>query len=198
MLKKQAKILSEQQIKAVLSFLETTRNAKRDKAIFLLSVYAGLRAKEISNLELSMITDANGNIADAIALEDKATKGRSGRTIPMNKMLQAALADLLNEPQRNRGKYVISTERAQKFSANGVAVWFKRLYKSLGFQGASSHSGRRNFGTYCARKIGLVGGSLKDVQYLLGHSWISSTQRYLQENEDAQKQVVNIIYQNVK
>ena len=50
MLKKQAKILSEQQIKAVLSFLETTRNAKRDKAIFLLSVYAGLRAKRSATL----------------------------------------------------------------------------------------------------------------------------------------------------
>ena len=93
---------------------------------------------------------------------------------------------------------MVSTERAQKFSANGVAVWFLRLYKSLGFQGASSHSGIRNFGTYCAPKIGLVGGSLKDVQCLLGHSWISSTQRYLQENEDAQKEVVNIIYPNVK
>jgi integrase/recombinase XerD len=193
MLKKQAKILSEQQIKAVLSFLETTRNPKRDKVIFMLSIYAGLRAKEISNLELSMITDALGNIADVISLEDKATKGRSGRTIPMNKTLKAALIALLNEPQVNRSRYVISTERAQKFSANGIAVWFQRLYRSLGFKGASSHSGRRYFGTHCARKIGLVGGSLKDVQYLLGHSWISSTQRYLQENEDAQKQVVNII-----
>lgn len=93
---------------------------------------------------------------------------------------------------------MISTERAQKFSANGIAVRFKRLYKSLGFQVASSHSGRGNYGTYCARKLGLVGGSLKYVRYLLGHSWISSTQRYLQENEDAQKEVVNIMYQNVK
>ena len=198
MLNKQAKILSEQQIKAVLSFLETTRNAQRDRVIFMLSVYAGLRAKEISNLEVSMITDVNGNVADAIALENKASKGKSGRIIPMNKVLQTALVEWLKEPDKTRSKYVISTERAEKFSANGIAVWFQRLYKSLGFQGASSHSGRRNFGTYCARKIGLVGGSLKDVQSLLGHSWISSTQRYLQENEDAQKQVVNIIYQNVK
>lgn len=193
MLNKQAKILSEQQIKAVLSFLETTRNSKRDRVIFMLSVYAGFRAKEISNLEMSMITDVDGNIADVISLEDKATKGKSGRTVPMNRMLNAALIELVNDHQANRDKYVIRTERAQKFSANGVAVWFQRLYKSLGFKGASSHSGRRYFGTHCARKIGLVGGSLKDVQYLLGHSWISSTQRYLQENEDAQKQVVNII-----
>jgi len=90
MLNKQAKILSEQQIKAVLSFLETTRNAKRDRVIFMLSVYAGLRAKEISNLEVSMVTDVNGNVADIIALEDKATKGRSGRTIPMSKTLKSA------------------------------------------------------------------------------------------------------------
>lgn len=163
----------------MLSFLEATRNTKRDKVIIMLSVYAGLRAEEIGNLEVKMITDVDGDIFDVTPLEDKATKGKSGRTIPMIRVLNLALIEWLREPQRNHSRYVISTERAEKFTANGIAVWFQRLYRSLGSKGASSHSGRRYFGTHCARKIGLVGGSLKDVQYLLGHSWISSTQRYL-------------------
>lgn len=49
-----------------------------------------------------MITDVDGIIADVISLEDKATKGRSGKTIPMNKTLKSALIDLLKEPQEIR------------------------------------------------------------------------------------------------
>src|ERR1051325_2275238 len=48
-------------------------------------------------------------------------------------------------------------------SARAVAVWFHRLYSGLGMIGCSSHSGQRTFITRCARKIGEVGGSLRDV-----------------------------------
>ena len=198
MLGKQAKILSDAQIKAVLSYLETTRNSKRDKVIFLLSVYGGLRAKEISNLQISMITGADNSISGVIALEDKASKGRSGRSIPMNKVLQSALTDWLSTSQRNRTKYVINSERSEKFSANGIAVWFKRLYRSLDFQGASSHSGRRGFITQCARNVSRVGGSIRDVMALAGHSNLQTTEKYISQDVEAQKNLVNIIYQNVR
>ncbi len=46
---KQAKILSEAQIKATTRYLSTTRNSLRDIVIFLLSIKSGLRAKEIAN-----------------------------------------------------------------------------------------------------------------------------------------------------
>jgi integrase len=45
---KQAKTLSRGQIDAMLAYLSTTRHAKRNRLIFLLSVKAGLRAKEIA------------------------------------------------------------------------------------------------------------------------------------------------------
>lgn len=194
MLGKQAKILTDAQIKAVLSYLETTRNAKRDKVIFMLSVYAGLRAKEVSSLEVTMVTDADGKVSDHIALEDKAFKGKSGRVIPMNKLLQMALTEWLSETQRNRTAYVISTERSERFSANGIAVWFKRLYQSLGFQGASSHSGRRGFITQCARNVSRAGGSIRDVMALAGHSNLQTTERYIECDNDAQRKIVNLIY----
>ncbi len=47
---KQAKILSEAQIRATMQYLATTRNSLRDSVIFLLSVKSGLRAKEIASL----------------------------------------------------------------------------------------------------------------------------------------------------
>ena len=53
----------------------------------------------------------------------------------------------------------------------------KRWYRHLGFVGCSSHSGRRTFITNAARRISTVGGSLKDVQQLAGHSNLRTTQR---------------------
>lgn len=159
MLNKQAKILTDYQIQAVLSALEETRHALRNKLMVLLSLH-GLRAKEVASLQISMVTDAEGNVAEEIALEDKASKGRSGRIVFMNAALRETLVQYLQERGSNPSPYVIVTERSESFSAHAVVVFFERLYKSLGFKGASSHSGRRTFVTRAARKIVLAGGSV--------------------------------------
>jgi integrase len=79
---------------AVLLYLTKTRYPDRNRAIFLLSVRAGLRAKEIASLTWAMLTDAEGNIGDSIHLVDEASKGSSGRVIPLNKELKAALVPI--------------------------------------------------------------------------------------------------------
>ena len=56
-----------------------------------------------------------------------------------------------------------------------------------GNEGCSSHSGRRTFFTNTARKISTVGGSLRDVQMLAGHTALSSTQRYIDADVEAQR-----------
>src|SRR5271165_7086002 len=58
-LKRQAKILSKGQTDAVLGYLAKTRYPERNRAIFLLSVRAGLRAKEIASLTWAMLTRAD-------------------------------------------------------------------------------------------------------------------------------------------
>jgi len=50
----------------------------------------------------------------------------------------------------------------------------------MGLNGCSSHSGRRTFITNAAKKISSVGGSLRDVQMLAGHSSLAVTQRYIE------------------
>src|SRR5437879_8457317 len=89
---KQAKIVSPTQERAILGFLDTTRYPSRDRVMFLLSMKAGLRAKEIASLTWAMVTDAQGQIADAIHVPNRASKGKTGgRTIPMHPEVQAAL-----------------------------------------------------------------------------------------------------------
>jgi integrase len=60
-LKKQAKVLSDRQIQTILAHIETrSKDPNRDRVIFLLSLH-GLRAKEISTLEIGMVTDSRAS-----------------------------------------------------------------------------------------------------------------------------------------
>lgn len=191
---KQAKTLSKHQQAAMLSFLETTRQADRNKVIFLLSVRAGLRAKEIASITWNMITDAEGNIKDSIDLQNIASKGNSGGVVWMNKDLKQALHEYRETCACVQASdKIIRTERGTETSAQVIVNMFQSWYKKLGFEGCSSHSGRRTFITNAARKISNVGGSIRDVQALARHSSLQMTQRYIECDVEAQKKVVQII-----
>jgi integrase/recombinase XerD len=189
---KQAKTLTKGQIEAVLGYLASTRHAKRNKLIFLLSVKAGLRAKEIACLTWRMTNDSEGNIGRTLNVFDSASKGKSGRTIPMTDEVRNALIEY-RDTVPHAGPHVICTERGLQTSAQVIVNMFHRWYRHLGFYGCSSHSGRRTFITNAARKISTVGGSLRDVQELAGHSSLRTTQRYIDANPDAQLKVVELI-----
>lgn len=192
---KQAKVLTERQIAKALAHIEShSRYPERDRVMFMLSIKAGLRAKEIASLTWSMVTDAEGKIGDLIALENKASKGKNGgRTIPLNRDLRAALDAYRAVAPKKTGGYVIVSERDERLSPNSVAMWFWRLFLALGFAGCSSHSGRRTFITRAARKVSEAGGSLRDVQQLAGHSSLQTTQRYVEGDTDAKRKLVNLI-----
>lgn len=190
---KQAKVLSETQIKTMLACLHMTRHQLRNRAMALLSVKAGLRAKEIACLTWSMVTDSDGNVSDMIQLEDEAAKRGSGRSIPMNPQLRAALVELHGTRQPESADAVIYSDRDRSMSAGSVTVWFHTLYRRLGFQGCSSHSGRRTFITRAARKIVEAGGSLRDVQELAGHRSLQTTQLYIAGSSEAKRRVVTLI-----
>ena len=192
---KQAKTLTKPQIDAVLGYLAKTRYPVRDRVIFLLSVKAGLRAKEIASLTWAMVTDAEGVLTDAISLTDIASKGRGGRVIPINKDLRVALVALKAEAEKasRKSPFVLTTERAGRTSSYAIVNKFAAWYRALGFNGASSHSGRRTAITTWARRISTVGGSLRDVQLLAGHSALSTTQRYIESDGLAQRRVVELL-----
>jgi integrase/recombinase XerD len=189
-LKKQAKTLSNAQIKTILTHIQSTRFPNRNRVIFLLSIRAGLRAKEIAHLKWSMLTDPEGNLLECIHLQDQASKGRSGRIIPMAKDLKQSILEL-RQASNQSDTYLITTQRSGQTSAQVIVNLFRDWFLSLGFEGASSHSGRRTVITQWARRIGSVGGSLKDVQMLAGHASLTTTQRYIEVHEQAQRKVVD-------
>jgi integrase len=189
---KQAKTLSKGQTEAVLGYLAKTRHPARNRLIFLLSVKAGLRAKEIARLTWWMTNDSQGQIGRVICLQDSASKGKSGRTIPLNDEVRDALIEY-RDLVPFAGPHVISTERSLQTSAQAIVNMFQRWYRHLGFLGCSSHSGRRTFITNAARKISTVGGSLRNVQLLAGHTNLRTTQRYIEPNVEAQVRVVGLL-----
>jgi integrase/recombinase XerD len=73
--------------------------------------------------------------------------------------------------------------RPAPMTANALTQWFFHLYRAAGFQGASSHSGRRTFGTELALRLGAHHRTLVDVQRLLGHARLDTTALYIQPNE---------------
>jgi integrase len=198
-LAKQAKTLSDKQIKLVLLHISTTRNATRNRVIFLLSVKSGFRAKEIASLQWKMLVNSDGQMMNEIHLTNTASKGKSsGRVISIHKDLKKALVELYEQISykksfRLEDAYVIITERSNHTSAQAIVNTFQRWYSDLGFIGASSHSGRRTFITNVAKKISAVGGSMRDVQSLAGHSNLQTTQRYIEVDTQSQRKVIDLI-----
>ena len=195
---KQSKVLTDKQIETMLAYVSSRRNGARNRVILQLSVKAGLRAKEIACLKWAMLLNADGVVGDAIHLTNIASKGASGRVIPLNKALKESLQNLWQlETDRsdfNRHEsHVVRSERSPRTSAQAVVNMFQRWYRDLNYVGCSSHSGRRTFITNTARKISLVGGSLRDVQSLAGHSNLQTTQRYIDHDTECQRKVVNLL-----
>ena len=115
---KQAKTLTKLQIKLITGLIQQTSYPVRNQAIFMLSVRAGLRAKEVAGLTWEMVTDADGQVSASIHLRDVASKGRSGRVIPLNKELRGVLQALKED--QNLSPFVITTERSGKTSPAAI------------------------------------------------------------------------------
>jgi integrase len=188
---KQAKTLSTDHIDDLLFFAERSRHPLRNHLVVLLSVKAGLRAAEIAKLSWDMVLGPSGEVGIAIELQDKIAKKRGGRSIPLHAELQEALIEA--RKLCNGLGTIIRSERGGAMTPMSIVVWFSRAYQALGFDGCSSHSGRRTFITRAARAVHKAGGSLRDVQLLAGHRSIQTTQRYIDGDSDAQRRLISLI-----
>jgi integrase len=187
---KQARILLNRHMRQALRRAAEGRHADRNRAMVLLSAKAGLRACEIARLTWAMVLDATGGLSDHILLEDQAAKKRSGRTIPLSPDLVRVLSRLR---RRAKSTFVIVSERGDGMRPSSVVNWFRTLYAGIGLSGCSSHSGRRTFITRAARLVHRVGGSIRDVQQLAGHSSLTHTQRYIEGSTSAKRRLVALL-----
>ena len=196
---KQSKTLNKSQIEMMRTYLRSKRNGLRNETIFLLSVKGGLRSKEISQLSWKEVCDSDGKVSDHISLTNRSSKGLSGRIIPINKDLRKNLIELLDQQQRMfrsfdlNTSFVIRTERSPFTTSQTIVNMFQSWYGKLGLLGCSSHSGRRTFITETSKRISLVGGSLRDIQMMVGHRSLQTTQRYIEGDSESQKKVVDLI-----
>jgi integrase/recombinase XerD len=111
----------------------------------------------------------------------------------MARELSEALQALKDhDPPRSSADRVIRTSRTSATSAQVIVNLFRHWYHALGFDGCSSHSGRRTFITNAARNISRFGGSLRDVQALARHSSLSMTQTYIEVDSEAMRRVVDV------
>jgi len=116
-------------------------------------------------------------------------------TLSLHPDLQAALVALqtVREDIATPERPILFSERGGELSPATVHLWFHRLYTSLKMDGYSSHSGRRTFMTRAARRVSQVGGSLRDVQELAGHTSLAMTQRSIEGDTEAKRTLVALL-----
>lgn len=188
-----AKVLTAADVRRVLDHVAWHRHANRSRTIVLLSFKAGLRACEIAGLDWSMILQPNGKLNDQIAIAAHIAKNGSGRRLPMNPELKAALQALHRDQGRPAVGPVVQSERGGHMRPRSIVNWFAGVYGELDLSGCSSHSGRRTFITTTARLLTRIGGSLRDVQELAGHRALTTTERYIEGDRDAQRRLVRML-----
>lgn len=188
-----AKALEPEDVRLMLEHVRDQRYPERNHVMILLSCKAGLRACEIAGLTWPMVLDSSNQVGATITVARAIAKCRSGRSIPMHRQLRRALVKLNKQAGRPAAGPVIRSERGSHMTAASVVNWFGLLYSELNMIGCSSHSGRRTFITTSARLLAKTGGSLRDIQELAGHRAITTTERYIEGNRDAQRKLVALL-----
>jgi integrase len=190
---KHAKVLTSADLRRVLHHIPNCRYPERSRVMVLLSFKAGLRAAEIAGLDWSMVLGPNGRLTHELDVSALIAKNGRSRRVPINPELRAALLALRVVMGRPENGAVIRSERGQHMTPRSVVNWFSALYRELKFEGCSSHSGRRTFITQTARLLPKAGGSLRDVQELAGHRALTTTERYIEGDRDAQRKLVQLL-----
>ena len=181
---KRASLLNPTAIRRVEEHLrDNSRSFESDLLKFRLSIRGGLRAGEIADLPIDAMLNASGRIEDTIDVYASKTDKR--RSVPMHPEVHEALANLLARyPYASYAAFSVGRHGTlRRQSASCLSNWFFRLYDKVDLIGCSSHSGRRTFATEVARNLAANQCSLKELQNVLGHASLSSTECYLEPSD---------------
>ena len=189
---KQAKLLTEPEFRRLTAIINSLRYPTRNHTIVALSFYAGLRACEIAALRIGDVFDDFGRVKDTIYLSSAQTKGSDSATVLVNTKLKRQLLKFAKQYPvhvSNRTAPLLFSAKGGGFTAQTVVNLFKRIYQLAGIDGASSHSGRRQFVTNLADK----GINARVVQALARHKHLGTTQRYIDINDNKLRAAVELL-----
>lgn len=192
-----AKVLTEQELRRTLRVINKKPHAKRNTALLWCSFGLGLRVKELSSLRIEHVLGADGRLLEEVNLGSAMTKGSKQRFVYLtNPSLTEALKSYLTERQDQEGilfsrqAALFTSQKGGAFTPNTLQQLFHRMYAEAKIHGASSHSGRRTFATTLIEK----GADIKAVSRLMGHSSISMTAQYVEDNPLRLKQMCKELF----
>ena len=169
--------LSADECSAVLQHAYgTTLRAKRDYAMLAMLFGCGLRRSELVGLEMNDIQVRQGHWA----VVDLIGKGGHIRTVPIPDWVKATLDEWTAAAGVNEGKIFRAVARTDKIWGDGISqnvVWYvvKGCCEKAGLQHIAPHDLRRT----CAKLCHTSGGEIEQIQFLLGHASVQTTERYL-------------------
>jgi integrase/recombinase XerD len=196
----QAKTLTEKELKRVLATVGTQRHSARNATMLLLTHWAGMRVGEVAALKIKDVLADDGTIRNEVLLKAEQTKGHEARVVVLNEKLRNQIAHYLQYTYKTKDLVAVAyaahptkplfyTQKSSGFSANSLTQYFFHLYNEAGFVNASSHSGRRTFITNLANK----GVGVRVLMSLAGHKNISTTQHYIDVNDEMKRAAVELV-----
>src|SRR5260370_6519594 len=168
--------LTIDQSKALLAESLDGLRGKRDRAALALLIGCGLRRAELVGLGLDafQVREERWVIADLIG------KGKHIRTVPVPVWAKRAVDEWTGAAKIAQGAIFRRVSRQEKVRGEGLtpkAIWHivKAAAKRAAIKNLAPHDLRRT----CARLCHLAGGELEQIQFLLGHASVQTTEHYL-------------------
>ena len=154
----------------------TTTKGKRDRALLAILLGCGLRRRELAELHVDKIERRE----DHWAIVDLVGKGGHIRTVPVPNWVKEKIDDWLSATGIAGGRLFRCVCRAGTIWGDAMTekvVWHivKHYAAKLGLTKVSPHDLRRSCAPFCH----LAGGELEQIQFLLGHVSVQTTERYL-------------------
>ena len=153
-----------------------TMKGKRDLALLAILLACGLRRHEAIELNVSDLQQRE----EHWAIVDLIGKASHIRTIPVPDWVKELIDDWLQSAAISSGRIFRRVTRAGTVWGNGLSekvVWHlvRQYARKAGIEQLAPHHLRRT----CARLCHEAGGELDQIQFLLGHVSVQTTERYL-------------------
>jgi integrase/recombinase XerC len=146
----------------------TSRLGRRDRALFEVLYGSGLRVSEAVSLNIEDLDLEKGWLT-------VMGKGSKERTVPFGKPAQSAVQEYLADRGAEKTGALFVNFRGQRLTSRSVGrILNKHLVRIASSKSLSPHGLRHSFATHLLA----AGADLRTIQELLGHSRLSTTQRY--------------------